>query len=94
MDFSSAAAGEDRCNSLGNGEKLLERHLVEKPHVVAKPCDELLSGGTELGWRNQQLVQERRMGGRMEVMVVLRSGRCEGEKGTHECGASEKSLDP
>lgn len=23
-------------------------------------------------------------GGRMEVMVVLRSGRCEGEKGTYE----------
>lgn len=50
-------------NSLGNGEKPLERHLVEKPHVVTKPCDELLSGGMELGWRNQQLVQERRMGG-------------------------------
>lgn len=50
-------------NSLGNGEKLRERHLVEKPHVVTKACDELLSGGMELGWRNQQLVQVRRVGG-------------------------------
>lgn len=50
-------------NSLGNGEKLRERHLVDQPHVVTKPCDELLSGGMELGWRNQQLVQVRRVGG-------------------------------
>lgn len=70
-------------NSLGNGEKLRKRHLVDKPHVVTKPCDELLSGrGAWLEKPTAGAGEE--AGGRMEVMVVLRSGRCEGEKGTHE----------
>lgn len=50
-------------NSLGNGEEPQEHHLVEKPLVVTKPCDKLMSGGMEFGCRNQQLVQERMMGG-------------------------------
>lgn len=59
--------------------------------LLRKTCHELLPGEMELVEGKAIAGAGEEDGWRMEVMIVLRNGRCEGEKSSHGWEASENS---
>lgn len=92
MDFGSAAAGEDKWRfSWKWWETVSNIFLLISLTLLQKACHELLSGEMELGEEKLTAGAREEDGCVMEVMIVLRNGRCEGEKSSHGWGASGNS---